>query len=159
MNKFGDLPSKINWGNCYFECAWHRYKNEINKAGYIEQYPHRLGTVIHEIHKKVSEYTDSEFLDYEIKSFNEEEDIFVSEFSMYRAEDGPFTIGQFREVQYKWSVFCLKLDKTLQKHHGLGMFQKVKQRKKIDDLIDKAIEVIETNKNGSDAEVGETLVE
>ena len=78
---------------------------------------------------------------------------------MYRAEDGLFTIGQFRDVQNKWSVFCSKLDRTLQKHQGLGMFQKIKQRKKINELIDKAIEVIETNKNDSETEIGENLNE
>ena len=158
-NRFADLPSKINWGKCNFECAWNRYKNVIIKTGYIEQYPHRLGIVINEIHKRVSDYTDSEFLDNEIKSFYEEEDIFVSDFSMYRAEDGLFTVGQFRDTQYKWSVFCSKLDRTLQKHQGLGMFQKIKQRKKINELIDKAIEVIETNKNDSETEVGENTNE
>ena len=109
MNKFVDLPSKINWGNCNIECAWHRYKNEINKAGYIEQYPHRPGTVIYEIQRNVPEYTDWGFLDGEIRSSNDEEDIFVSEAPTHRVDDRPLALGQYRELHYKWSVFFFEI--------------------------------------------------
>ena len=39
------------------------------------------------------------------------------------------------------------------------MFQKIKTRKKINELIDKAIEVIKSNENDSNADIRETLKE
>ena len=39
------------------------------------------------------------------------------------------------------------------------MFQKLKQRKKINELIDKALEVIKSNENDSNADMRETLNE
>ena len=53
VNKFLECPSCINWGKCDFKCGWNRYRKEINRIGYMEQFPQRLDFVVSQIQEKL----------------------------------------------------------------------------------------------------------
>ena len=92
------------------------------------------------------------FLDHEIKSFKDEFNIPSAGYNGFDLMQPvePLASVQNKELQSKWTAFCVKLDTIVQKHQGFGMFQRVDITEKFEKVVDKALEVIKTGQHDPD---------
>ena len=92
------------------------------------------------------------FLDHETKSFKDEFNVPTIGYDvsdLTRIVE-PLVSIHNRELQDKWTAFCVKMDNIINKHQGSGMFQRVGVNEKFEKVVDKALEVIQSAQHDPD---------